>query len=169
MPSGFVVGAPAYDEFVTHSGLRDRVAERLAGLDVDDAEALRRAADEVRAMVAAAPIPESVETELRQAYPDLGAQTAVAVRSSATAEDTEAASFAGMNEILERPWRRRRRRGGASLLGVPVRRAHGLLPAKRRFGQADMDIAVVVQRQLDIGSRRRDVRDRPVERARITS
>ena len=151
VPSGFVVGAPAYDEFVTQSGLRDRVAERLAGLDVDDAEALRRAADEVRTMVAAAPIPESVETELRQAYADLGAETAVAVRSSATAEDTEAASFAGMNETYLNV-------RGADAVVEAVRRCWASLfgartvfyRAKRGFGQADMDIAVVVQRQLDV-------------------
>ena len=51
------MGAPAYDLFVTVGGLRDRIAERLAGVNVDDPEALRRAADEVRAMVAAEPVP----------------------------------------------------------------------------------------------------------------
>ena len=60
VPAGFVVGAPAYDLFVTVGGLRDRIAERLAGVNVDDPEALRRAADEVRAMVAAEPVPGSV-------------------------------------------------------------------------------------------------------------
>jgi pyruvate,water dikinase len=52
VPPGFVVGAPAYAEFAG-GGLRERIAERLAGVDVDDSEALRRAADEVRALVAA--------------------------------------------------------------------------------------------------------------------
>jgi pyruvate,water dikinase len=150
VPPGFVVGAPAYAEFAG-GGLRDRVAERLAGVDVDDPEALRRAADEARALVAGEPIPASVEQGIRRAYAELGPDTPVAVRSSATAEDTEAASFAGMNETylnvqgaddvvdaVRRCW--------ASLFGART----VFYRAKRGFGQADMDIAVVVQRQVDV-------------------
>ena len=151
VPPGFVVGAPAYALFVTEGGLRGRIAGRLEGLDVDDPEALRRAADDVRAMVAAEPVPASVEQELRDAYEELGPDASVAVRSSATAEDTEAASFAGMNETylnvreadavvdaVRRCW--------ASLFGART----VFYRAKRGFGQADMDIAVVVQRQVDV-------------------
>ena len=73
----------------------------------------------------------------------------VAVRSSATAEDTEAASFAGMNETLLNVQ-------GADAVVDAVRRCWSSLfggrtvfyRAKRGFGQADMDIAVVVQRQV---------------------
>ncbi len=150
VPAGFVVGAPAYDLFVTAGGLRDRIAERLAGIDVDDPEALRRAADEVRALVAAEPVPESVSADVRAAYAELGAE-AVSVRSSATAEDTEAASFAGMNETFLNVH-------GADAVVDAVRRCWASLfgartifyRAKRGFGQADMDIAVVVQRQLEV-------------------
>ena len=90
VPAGFVLGAPAYERFVTEGGLRDRIAARLETVDVDDSEALRRAADEVRAMVAAEPVPPAVEEAVRSAYGELGADS-VSVRSSATAEDTEAA------------------------------------------------------------------------------
>ncbi|HJV30289.1 MAG TPA: phosphoenolpyruvate synthase, partial [Gaiellaceae bacterium] len=73
----------------------------------------------------------------------------VAVRSSATAEDTEAASFAGMNETFLNV-------RGADAVVEGVRRCWSSLfgartifyRAKRSFGQADMDIAVVVQRQI---------------------
>ena len=75
--------------------------------------------------------------------------TPVAVRSSATAEDTEAASFAGMNETFLNV-------RGADDVVEAVRRCWASLfgartvyyRAKRGFGQADMDIAVVVQRQI---------------------
>jgi len=151
VPAGFVVGAPAYALFVTDGGLRTRIAERLSSLDVDDPEALRRAADEVRALVAAEPVPKPVEEEIRRAYAALGPDTAVAVRSSATAEDTEAASFAGMNETYLNVQ-------GADAVVDAVRRCWASLfgartvfyRAKRGFGQADMDIAVVVQRQVDV-------------------
>ena len=150
VPAGFVVGAPAYDLFVTTGGLRDRIARRLADVDVDDPEALRRASDEVRAMVAAEPVPKSVSEDVRRAYAELAAD-AVSVRSSATAEDTEAASFAGMNETFLNVQ-------GADAVVDAVRRCWASLfgartifyRAKRGFGQADMDIAVIVQRQLEV-------------------
>ena len=73
----------------------------------------------------------------------------MAVRSSATAEDTEAASFAGMNETFLNVC-------GADAVVDAVRRCWSSLfgartvyyRAKRGFGQSDMDIAVVVQRQV---------------------
>ena len=152
VPPGFVVGAPAYAKFVTAGGLRDRIEARLADLDVDDSAALEAAAKEVRAMVEAEPVPPEISDAIRQAYEDAAGATHVpaAVRSSATAEDTEAASFAGMNETFLNI------RGADGVLDA-VRRCWSSLfgartvfyRAKRGFGQADMDIAVVVQRQID--------------------
>ena len=89
------------------------------------------------------------------------------MRSSATAEDTESASFAGMNETFLNV------RGEASVLDA-VRRCWGSLfgartifyRAKRGFSHTDMDIAVIVQRQVDSDARGSDVHDRPVQRAR---
>jgi pyruvate,water dikinase len=153
VPPGFVVGAPAYALFIGAGGLREQIAERLAAVDVDDAEALQRAADDVRAMVREQPVPEAIEGELRSALAELvgDADAPVAVRSSATAEDTEAASFAGMNETFLNV-------RGADAVVDAVRGCWASLfgartvfyRAKRGFGQAEMDIAVVVQRQLDV-------------------
>ena len=153
VPGGFVVGAPAYAAFCEANGLRRRIEERLDEVDVDDTEALAAAAAEVRTMVEAEPIPARVEQAIRAAYGELTdgdvADAAVAVRSSATAEDTEAASFAGMNETFLNV------RGDDAVVDA-VRRCWSSLfgartvfyRAKRGFGQADMDIAVVVQRQV---------------------
>ena len=88
--------------------------------------------------------------EVRHAYAELAVE-AVSVRSSATAEDTEAASFAGMNETFLNM-------RGADAVVDAVRRCWASLfgartifyRAKRGFGQADMDIAVIVQRQLEV-------------------
>jgi pyruvate,water dikinase len=151
VPPGFVIGAPAYALFVERTGLRDRIAERLAAVDVDDPAELEAAARDVRALVEAEPLPDEIETAVREAYERLGGEDlSVAVRSSATAEDTEAASFAGMNETFLNV------RGADALLDA-VRRCWSSLfgartvfyRAKRGFGQADMDIAVIVQRQID--------------------
>jgi pyruvate, water dikinase len=152
VPPGFVIGAPAYAAFCDDTGLRGRIATRLADLDVDDTAALERAAAEVRAEVEAEPIPEWLAKRIAGAYEDLvreDREAPVAVRSSATAEDSESASFAGMNETLLNVC------GGAALLDA-VRSCWSSLfgartiyyRAKRGFGQADMDIAVVVQRQI---------------------
>src|SRR5689334_8594636 len=98
VPPGFVVGAPAYSAFCEEGGLRDRIAAVLDGLDVDDTQALGAASARVRAMVEAEPVPDWLETAIARAYREIGDDVPVAVRSSATAEDTESASFAGMNE-----------------------------------------------------------------------
>ncbi len=154
VPPGFVVGAPTYAAFCDGGGLRERIEERLAAVNVDDTEALEAAASEVREMVEAEPLPSELTEAIGDAYDRLAkaaedSETPVAVRSSATAEDTESASFAGMNETMLNV------RGRVAVLEA-VRRCWSSLfgartiyyRAKRGFGQADMDIAVVIQRQI---------------------
>jgi pyruvate,water dikinase len=53
VPSGFVVGAPAYAAFCDGGGLRDRIAQRLATVDVEDTAELDKAAGEIRALIEA--------------------------------------------------------------------------------------------------------------------
>jgi pyruvate,water dikinase len=149
VPPGFVVGAPAYAAFCDETGLRARIAAELEHLDIDDTAALGAACERVRALIGACAIPPWLADAIRDAYAALGPDVAVAVRSSATAEDTESASFAGMNEtflnlhgadaVLDAV-----RRCWASLFGART----VFYRAKRGFEQAGMDIAVVVQRQV---------------------
>ena len=152
VPPGFVVGAPTYAAFCDAGGLRQRIAARLEAVDVDDAAALEEAAAAIRRMVEEEPVPGEVEEAIRRAYAELageGGAAPVAVRSSATAEDTEAASFAGMNETFLNVV-------GADAVVDAVRRCWSSLfggrtvfyRAKRGFGQAEMDIAVVIQQQV---------------------
>lgn len=151
VPPGFVVGAPAYAAFCEESGLRERMAGLLDGLDVEDTDALGAATARVRALIEAAPVPDWLETAIIRAYRGIGdGAAAVAVRSSATAEDTESASFAGMNETFlnvrgEEDVIDAVRRCWASLFGGRT----VFYRAKRGFSQADMDIAVVVQLQVE--------------------
>jgi pyruvate, water dikinase len=150
VPPGFVVGAPAYAAFVDETGLRTRIAALLEDVDVDDTEALGVACSEVRAAIEETPVPDELAAAIADAYAALGdGDPAVAVRSSATAEDTASASFAGMNETFLNV------RGRDGVIDA-VRRCWGSLfgartvfyRAKRGMGQADMDIAVVIQRQI---------------------
>ncbi|MFZ2114940.1 MAG: PEP/pyruvate-binding domain-containing protein, partial [Solirubrobacteraceae bacterium] len=152
VPEGFVIGAPAYAAFCAESGLRERLAELLDDVDVEDTAALQAASVAAREMVDATPMPEVLQREIRSRYEQLVGEDAegpVAVRSSATAEDTAETSFAGMNETflnvrgsnavidaVRDCWR--------SLFGTRTIYYRGI----NGFAQADMDIAVVVQRQV---------------------
>ena len=152
VPGGFVVGAPTYAAFLDRTGLREALAQRLQDLDVDDTAALERVAADVRALIETQAVPEDIRAAITSAYAALapeGDQPPVAVRSSATAEDTASASFAGMNETFLNV------RGESAVVDA-VRRCWASLfgartifyRAKRGLDQAGMDIAVVVQRQL---------------------
>jgi pyruvate,water dikinase len=102
VPDGFATTADAYREFLARDGLDKRIAERLARLDVDDVTALAAAGAEIRGWIRAAPLPDGLREEVERAYLGLGegAGIAVAVRSSATAEDLPDASFAGQQETF---------------------------------------------------------------------
>ena len=152
VPPGFVIGAPAYGAFCEETGLRDRLTEALHGVDEEDTAALAAAAATAREALDASPMPDWLERSIRSAYDELcgnEGEVAVAVRSSATAEDTAAASFAGMNETFLNIQ-------GADAVIDAVRHCWRSLfgtrtvyyRASRGFDQAGMDIAVVVQRQI---------------------
>jgi pyruvate,water dikinase len=100
VPGGFATTAAAYRTFLATDGLDRRIAEILNPLDVDDIDALTSAGKTIRNAILDTPLPEPLQAELRDAWDELseGADIAVAVRSSATAEDLPDASFAGQQE-----------------------------------------------------------------------
>lgn len=150
VPPGFVIGAPAYATFCEQTGLRSRLCELLDNLDVEDTTVLAQTAKAASVFFDETPIPDWLASQIRDACVKAGiAEVPVAVRSSATAEDTASASFAGMNETflnvvgadavldaVRRCWR--------SLFGARTVYYRG----SRGFGQAEMDIAVIVQQQI---------------------
>ncbi|MBL8319880.1 MAG: phosphoenolpyruvate synthase, partial [Burkholderiaceae bacterium] len=103
VPGGFATTAHAFREFLRHNGLVERIAGRLAKLNVDDVRALAEAGADIRGWVTEAPLPQALEKAIRQAFEHLSAgddQASFAVRSSATAEDLPDASFAGQQETF---------------------------------------------------------------------
>ena len=105
VPGGFATTAAAFSEFIAHNTLTERIYARLDGLDVEDVDALVQAGREIRGWVVAAPLQPALETAIREAYAALCREAgsediAVAVRSSATAEDLPDASFAGQQETF---------------------------------------------------------------------
>jgi pyruvate, water dikinase len=103
VPGGFATTAHAFREFLTHSGLKDKIARRLIDLDTDNVRALAEAGAQIRQWIHDAPFPPALEDAVRSAYAALAADNpnaSFAVRSSATAEDLPDASFAGQQETF---------------------------------------------------------------------
>jgi pyruvate,water dikinase len=102
VPNGFAVTADAYRSVLTRAGAWDAVRAALRALDPKNMESLASCGRRLRTTIADAPIPSEIETEICTAYRELeneyGADLAVAVRSSATAEDLPTASFAGQHD-----------------------------------------------------------------------
>ena len=105
VPGGFATTADAFESYLEKSGLSKRIQDRLSTLDVDDVDELVRGGREIRSWIVDTALPADLEQAIRDAYiklcKDAGAtDIAVAVRSSATAEDLPDASFAGQQETF---------------------------------------------------------------------
>ena len=105
VPGGFATTSEAFKAFIAHNDLHQRIYDRLATLDVEDVPALTAAGKEIRGWVIDAPLQPELDRDIRSAYAKLsadngGGDVAVAVRSSATAEDLPDASFAGQQETF---------------------------------------------------------------------
>ena len=105
VPGGFATTADAFREHLHTTGLDQRIVERLRSLDVADVDALSAAGKDIRSWILDTTLPEALTAAIRDAYAKLcqdagGGDIAVAVRSSATAEDLPDASFAGQQETF---------------------------------------------------------------------
>ena len=102
VPPGFVVTAPGYLLAMDEGGVRDEVRTVFAeaARQSEDPAALAEAAARLSSLVRGAGVPTSVQSQVLDAYHLLGSDVPVAVRSSATAEDTAGTSFAGMHETF---------------------------------------------------------------------
>ncbi len=154
VPAGFVVTVSAFSaamRVLDPDGAMRRDIERLPAVDPDQ---VARLSAEVRARIASTPVPDEVQERVVAAYRGLGGQSGagvpVAVRSSATAEDSAESSFAGLqdtylwvrgeHEVLDRV-----RDCWASLYNaaaVGYRR-------RSKLSEADSAMAVVVQQMVD--------------------
>ena len=100
VPPGFVITAPAFLAALDAGGVRQRLAELFAAANPDDSAALGTIAQEMQALVRSIDIPSGLRDAIGAAYRRLGAGEPVAVRSSATSEDSASTSFAGMHETF---------------------------------------------------------------------
>ena len=97
VPSGFVVTADEYKEFLRINGLEEIFEKELTEAGKDETRLLK-AAEKFRALIKKGKLSEHLIDEVKTAYKNLGENIRVAVRSSATAEDLPDASFAGQQE-----------------------------------------------------------------------
>jgi pyruvate,water dikinase len=103
VPGGFATTADAFRDFLAQQNLDQRIRDRLASLNVNDVAELVETGAEIRQWILDTPFPERLLTEVSEAWQQLqtdGNEVAVAVRSSATAEDLPDASFAGQQETF---------------------------------------------------------------------
>jgi len=102
VPNGFATTAQAYRHFIEAAGLEEQLRQLFEGLDVEDVNQLRQVGKQARSLMLQTPFPNDLQAAIAQAYTQLcetyGADTDVAIRSSATAEDLPDASFAGQQE-----------------------------------------------------------------------
>ena len=102
VPGGFATTAAAYRDFLATDGLDKRIQDALSDLDVDDIATLTTTGKNIREWIVGTELPQRLMAEIRGAWDEMsdGRDIAVAVRSSATAEDLPDASFAGQQETF---------------------------------------------------------------------
>ena len=99
VPDGFIIATGAYHTFVENAGLTRRMAAEADAIDAGEQFALSALSDKLRHSFKAADVPGEIVSDIRTAYAGLG-RPAVAVRSSATAEDLPGMSFAGQQDTV---------------------------------------------------------------------
>jgi len=102
VPRGFATTARAYRDFLAQGGLATRINAVLASLDVNDLNALATSGARIRQWILETPFPPALQQAVLSQWREMdqGRGIAVAVRSSATAEDLPEASFAGQQETF---------------------------------------------------------------------
>lgn len=94
VPFGFVIVAHAFDRFIEEANIKQEIEACIAEVNPGDINSVDKASNVIRDIIGDTPMPEDLSQEILQAYDDLGVEY-VAVRSSATAEDSSVASWAG--------------------------------------------------------------------------
>lgn len=102
IPNGFATTAKAYGYVIEEGGILEKLKKTMADFDKSNIAELARRGKMARDLILGTGIPDGLWSQIQKAYDNLcreyGADTDVAVRSSATAEDLPTASFAGQQE-----------------------------------------------------------------------
>jgi pyruvate,water dikinase len=155
VPNGYAVTSAAYRHFIEATGLDRLIQDTIGGLNADDVAAVDAASQKIQQAFLNCSVPAELADPIRAEYERLAdtlgdPAPAVAVRSSAVAEDTEAASFAGQHDTYL--WVQ----GADEVLDAVLRCwASAFTPraiayrAHQRIGLEDAAVAVGVQQMVD--------------------
>ena len=166
VPPGFVVATTVYDHLIESSNSKQKMSQLLEGINYDDVKNIDDTTKQIRELIINSEIPKEIEEEIIEAYETLSSESLenqtvdellkksselifVAVRSSATMEDLEDASFAGQQETFLNV------KGNSELLESIKKAFASLFTSratfyrnKKGFGQ-NAKLAVVVQKMVD--------------------
>ncbi|KKQ96460.1 MAG: phosphoenolpyruvate synthase [Candidatus Levybacteria bacterium RIFCSPHIGHO2_02_FULL_39_36] len=148
VPGGFVVTSSAYFEFLKQNNLDQKILHLLATINFDKDESLNQVSKHIKNLILTGKIPDEIVTEVFDEYEKIG-EGLVAVRSSATAEDSKDASFAGQNETFldvkgEAVLAQKLREGWASMFSPrSIFYRH-----EKKISQLRAGIALVVQKMI---------------------
>jgi pyruvate,water dikinase len=148
VPGGFVITTDAYTLFTGDNALQKIVEAELAAIDYTDPRSTEEHAKRIREAIESAKLPKALSTEIKERYEKMG-ELPVAVRSSATTEDLESASFAGQLETYLNI-------KGSKAVAEAVKRCYASLWSGRviSYGKrtgltlADAKMAVLVQHMI---------------------
>ena len=171
VPPGFVVTANAYKKFLKTSELEEPIYKILDNLDVEDTDALQKAAESIQDIIINSEMPRDIRSDIMEAYDNLNVDIDVykmaskaaldiikagrdlpyvAVRSSATAEDMPQASFAGQMATFLNI------KGNEDIVKTVQKCWASLFTSraiyyriKNNFKHRDVAIAVIVQRMVN--------------------
>ena len=158
VPDGYATTTAAFMDFLAHNDLKARIQARLDGLDVDDVRQLAEAGREIRGWITGAAFQATLAQAISAAYAAMATggagDPAIAVRSSATAEDLPDASFAGQQETFLNV-------SGIDAVLLKVKAVYASLyndraiayRAHKHFDQAGIALSATLQRMVrsDIG------------------
>lgn len=153
IPPGFVITTATYQAFVDATSLKKEIPAALASIHVDQPSTVEAAAQRIRNAFEATPFPADLRKAIVEAYEAFVRKHAVkfaAVRSSATAEDLEGASFAGLQDTYLNVT-------GTDNVLTAVRKCWGSLftgrvlvyRQRKGFDHSEVKLAVLVQKMVD--------------------
>ncbi len=153
VPSGFILTTKAYRQFFDSNTLAPRVATELARVAPDDTAALDQRAAALHQLVLDAKVPDDLRLAIEQAYEGLAKEGSsyarVAVRSSATVEDTAQFSFAGMFESFLNVSDETALLDAVKKCWASAFQARALFYRIKQGLPADISLAVIVQRMVN--------------------
>ena len=171
IPPAFVIITTAYNSYIEKTNIKDKIGELLDSIDVDNTEDLNEKAKQIRELIINQTMPEDIKAEIEEAYEHLSVDKSalqeakgnalsilknsqepvfVAVRSSATTEDLDDASFAGQQETYLNV------KGNSDLITIVKRVLASLFTSraiyyrkKKGFSKEKFSLAVVVQKMIN--------------------